>query len=323
MKIKFSSLRSGKKVYYYKHEHGVLKTKAKKNRYQAFSGAMVALFIVGGVGVLTMEALEYRQERIGSTASLQRQATPIDTTKKAGEEDKLKAANTKAKEDEQLAKKVKAKLKNVPGGQKWSVYIRDVKSDRMASINADNTFESASLSNLFLTLPLESKLPSANWGYKAGSSTVAKCVQSMISSADGTCVQLLNQYADVKNSEGVLSGAGFKKTTLKDKQQTTARETGDLLFRLQNSQLLSDKARRAVFDGLYSQNMREGIPAGCDDKCLVANITGENKSVRHDAAIVTSGESKYVVVIMTNGGSWSQIADVAKEIRTELGNLVP
>lgn len=319
MKNKFSPLRRAKAVYYFEHRNGVLESKPKSATHtQKFSGVLVALFIFGGTGVAAKQLLDYRQERMSPSASLQRQSTPVDTSQKASEEDKLKDANKKAREDEQLAKNVKSKLKNVPGAQKWSVYIRDVKSDRMASINADNTFEATNLSNLFMTIPLEAKLDSASWNYRAGKSTVAKCVQLMISSSDATCSQSVSQYADLKNSEGVLNGASFKKTTLKDKQQTTARETGELLYRLQSSQLLSDKARRIVFDGLYGQKMREGIPAGCDQKCLIANIAGESKTVRHDAAIVTTGDSQYVVVIMTNGGSWSQIADVASFVHQEL-----
>lgn len=272
----------------------------------------------------TNQVLAYRQERMAPTASLQREASPVDTSKKASEEDKLKDANKKASEDEQLAKNVKGKLKNIPGGQKWSVYIRDLKSDRMASINADNGFEAGNLSSLFVTLPLEAELPSSNWGYRAGQSTVAKCVESIIKSADATCSRSVAQYADRKNSEGVLNGAGFKKTSVKDNPQTTARETGDLLYRLQNGQLLSDKARRVVFDGLYGQKQREGVPASCAaQSCLVANITGEGKTVRHDAAIVTVGKAQYVVVIMTNNGSWSQIADVSAYVQQEVEALVP
>ncbi len=63
---------------------------------------------------------------------------------------------------------------------------------------------------------------------------------------------------------------------------------------------------------------REGITANCKDNCLAASIAGESESVRNDAAIITVGEAKYVVVIMTPGASWSQIADVAAHIQTTL-----
>lgn len=316
MKTKIRPLRRSKKVYYFKHANGVLQ--GKKSRYQAFTGMLVCLFIVGGVGALSMHVLQSRSNGVVTNA-LQRQTTPIDTTKKASEEDTLKNVAMKAREDEQFAKKVKSKLKNVPGGQKWSVYIRDVKSDRMVSINADNPMEAANLGSLLMTAPLEAKLSSDKWGYRAGNTTVAKCVEALIRASDQNCKQSLGNYADLKNATNVMNGLGFKKTTLTDKEQkTSARDIGELLFRLQNSQVLSDKGRRVVFDGLYGHKMREGIPSSCTSKCLAANITGENNNVRHDAAIITEGNSQYVVVIMTQGGSWSQIADVAADIQTEL-----
>jgi beta-lactamase class A len=315
VKIKIRPLGRSKKVYYFDHRNGVLE--AKKSRSQSAISMLVVLFIIGGAGALSMRVLHVRQEARART--LQRQTASIDTTQAAGQTDTLKNVDKKAREDEQFAKKVQSKLKSIPGGQKWSVYIRDVKSDRMVSINADNSMEAANLSSLLITAPLESKLSSDKWSYKVGNTTVANCVETLIRNTDQNCRQSLNNYADLKNATSILNGLGFKKTTLNDKEQkTTARDMGELLFRLQNSQVLSDKGRRIVFDGLYAHKMREGIPASCTHACLVANITGENNNVRHDAAIVTNGSSQYVVVIMTNSASWSQIANVAADIQTEL-----
>lgn len=312
---KFDLLRSVKKVYYFDHKNGVLEN--KKKRYHAIPGVLVALFMVGGVGAASMQVYHIRQNRAAN--SLQREASPVDTTKAADAQDNLKNVDKKAREDEQFAKKVRSKLKNVPGAQKWGVYIRDVKSDRMVSVNADDTFDAANLSNLLVTAPLEAKFPASKWNYRAGNTTVAKCVESLIRRSDEDCRDSVNRYADLRNTNNVFDGLGLKKTTISDKEQkTSARDMGEFLFRLQNGQGLSDKARRIVFDGLYGHKIREGIPSTCTQSCLVANITGESNDVRHDAAIVTAGQSQYVVVIMTNGASWSQIADVANSIRGEL-----
>lgn len=320
MKINTKSLKRlgrAKKVYYYDRKNGVLEKKVT-TRYRLMSGALVAVFMLAGASGVTKYVVNHVEEN-RATASMQRQTVAVDTTQKAEEEDKLKNVEKKAREDEQLSKSIKSKLKNVPGGQKWSVYVRDVNSDRMANVNSDNVIETAGLENLLVTMPLEAKQPAHTWNYRAGKSTIVKCVEEMIRSSDDTCEQSINRYANLANASSVLNGHGLKKTTLtaKDKK-TTARDLGELLFRLQNGQVLGDKARRAVFDGLYSQKMREGIPASCTSNCLVANITGEGEGLRHDAGIVTTGNSKYVVVVMTQGASWSQIADVSSMIRTEL-----
>jgi hypothetical protein len=319
VKIKITALTRNQRVYYFNTRHGVLHKKVTA-WYNLASSVMVLVLVFGvlKVGVVAMDS--YSQHRQKAPVSYQRQGNPVDTHEQSdGESDeKLKNAPTKAREDEQLAKDIKDKLKNVPGGSKWSVYVRDLNSDRMASIDADDKREAAGFGNLFTTVALESKTPTKRWTYKVGDNkTINDCVYDIISFNDEKCFSALGRYTDLKNANAVLSGHGFKKTNITAKEkETTAREMGDLLFRLQNSQVLSDKARRVVFDGLYGHKMREGIAANCKDNCLAANITGESGSVRHDAAIVTVGDIKYVVVIMTPNASWSQIADVAAHIQT-------
>lgn len=316
MKIKINPFKDGKKVYYFDHRYGVLQDKGRL-KYKIFSSLITALFIFGGTGFAVSKFADYSQHK-QATAALQRQSVQVDTNQKDEEPNKLKDAVPKAREDEQLAKQIKDKLKNVPGGQKWSVYVRDVKSDRMASINADDSFEAANLSNLFMVAPLEAKIPAANWAHRGGKQTLTKCVEAMINSSDLDCAQSVSRSADIKNAHAVNSSLGFKKTHMNEKEQkTTPRETGDLLFRLQKGQIVSDKARRIVFDGLYGQKMREGIPAGCvEPQCLIANIAADSKGVKHDAAILTTDKAQFVVVIMSNNGaSWSQMSDVSAAIR--------
>lgn len=316
MKIKITALARNQKVYYFNTRHGVLQKKVTS--WYHLASSMMVLVLVFGVFKVGAVALDsYSQHRQKAPLSYERTQASTHEQSDSESDEKLNSAPTKAREDEQLAKDIKDKLKNVPGGHKWSVYVRDLNSDRMASIDADDKREAAGLGNLFKTVALEAKTPSSKWTYRAGGSTIQDCVQNIISSNDENCLKSLQWYADLKNANAAIKGHGFEKTDITpDKSETTAREMGDLLFRLQNSQVLSDKARRVAFDGLYGHKMREGIAANCKDNCLTANITGENDSIKHDAAIVTVGDTKYVVVIMTPNASWSQISDLAAYIQT-------
>lgn len=317
MKIKITALARKNRVYYFNTRHGVLHKKITA-WYHLASGMMVLVLAFGvfKAGVIAVD--HYNQNRETPLSFERAQAGSHDRSDSESDE-KLKDVPTKAREDEQLAKGIKDKLKNVPEGHKWSVYVRDLNSDRMASIDADDKREAAGMGNLFATVALEAKTPSSKWNYRAGGNTIQDCVQAIISFGDEDCYRSLKWYADLKNANSAIRGHGFEKTNITpDTKETTAREMGDLLFRLQNSQVLSDKARRVVFDGLYGSHMREGIAANCKDDCLTASIAGESEKVRHDSAIVTVGEAKYVVVIMTPGASWSQISDVAAHIQTTL-----
>lgn len=316
MKVKIKSLARDKRVYYFDHRHGVLKNKVT-SRYHLISGLMMATVLFGGVGFASDKVLEYRQQK-QSNPTYQRQEYAVGAEQAIGATDDLQDAVKKAREDAQLAHQIEMKLKNVPGGQDWSVYVRDLNSDSMASINADEVRDAAGLEHIFLTAPLDTKIESSKWEYYwSGGRTLSDCVISMIAARDADCARHVGYFFKQDKLEDSIRGLGFKKTEItKKEQKTSAREMGELLFRLQNGQVVSDKARRMVFDGLYGQQSREGIPAGCDAKCLVANTTGESDNVRHDAAIVTSGDSKYVVVVMTEGALWSQIADVSSFIRS-------
>lgn len=317
MKNKITALARKNRVYYFNTRHGVLQKKVT-SWYHLASGMMVLVLAFGVFKVGAIAFDQYNQNRQKAPLSYER-AQDAHQQSDSESDEKLKDVPTKAREDEQLAKDIKDKLKNVPEGHKWSIYVRDLNSDRMASIDADDKREAEGVGNLFSAIALESKTPSYRWTYWAGGSTVQDCMQAMISFNDKDCERSLRWYMDLENANAAIKGHGFEKTNVTpDIKETTARELGDLLFRLQNSQVLSDKARRVVFDGLYGSHMREGIAADCNEDCLVANVAGENDAVRNDAAVVTVGDTKYVVVIMTPGASWNQIADVAAHIKTTL-----
>ena len=56
-----------------------------------------------------------------------------------------------------------------------------------------------------------------------------------------------------------------------------------------------------------------GIPTGVPG-ATVADKVGFMDGLLHDAAIIYSTKGDYVLIIMTNGSSWGNIAALAKEI---------
>ena len=57
---------------------------------------------------------------------------------------------------------------------------------------------------------------------------------------------------------------------------------------------------------------RQGIPAGASGS--VADKVGFLNGLLHDAAIVYSPKGTYALVIMTDGSSWAEIADITRQI---------
>lgn len=225
-----------------------------------------------------------------------------------------------AKEDPGLVKTIQQEIGKMSNSSEWEVSVRDLKSGRMANVNSDEPMLSASMYKLFLLAPLEKKISAEYWKSFVGSESITDCVMAMITASDNDCSQALGNYINWKNADAHNQTLGFTTTKIgvKDNQITSAREVNDIMYRLQNSQILSDKARRIVFDALYEQKFRSGIPAGCGEGCLVGNKTGDIDGYRHDAAIVTHGQAKYVLVIMTKDATWAQIASLAKSIDVEM-----
>ena len=167
MKIKINAFSRGKRVYYFDHRYGVLKERA--SRYGFMSALLSAVLIFGCLGFGGIKALDLYRAHKQAALSLQRQGLQVENAGQASENsDKLKDSSKIAREDKELAKAIKSKLKNVPGGQKWSVYVRDLNSDRMASINADDSRDATGTGNLFLLPSLENRISSDRWKYWFG-----------------------------------------------------------------------------------------------------------------------------------------------------------
>ena len=225
-----------------------------------------------------------------------------------------------AREDEFLASQIKSKISDISGGSEWSVTVRDLNSGRMANVNADQKLNPAGLYKMFLLPSLEKRLSSDYWqSYIDYRYSVEECVARMIKSDDDSCVTAFGYYLGWDKYNEYNQVLGFKETSIKqDGSISTSREVGEMMYRLQNSQILSDKARRLAFDSLYDQEKIDGIPKGCGQDCLVANLASEYEGYKHDVAVVTHGQAKYVVTIMTNNASWSDIAEMASYIDKEM-----
>lgn len=299
----------GPKVRYYRHAVGVVKSKKRLPLKQTIRGLFVLALLAGTTAGLF--------KAFHNTPLQRSDGAPAQITIKESEtKDKdLISTPKQAVEDASMAAFVQKQIDQMPKNQKWSVWVRDLKSERMVSVNADDSMASASLYKLFLLPSLESKLPAKNWNSRMGKQTITDCVIAMIKVSDNDCGEAMGNYIGWQYLDKFNSNLGFTKTKVgNNKQQTTAREVGDMMYRLQNSQILSDKARRTAFDAFYAQKYRQGIPTGCGSECLVGNKTGEDGAVKHDVAVVTHNSAKYVVVIMSENAGWNDVATVAKTV---------
>lgn len=225
------------------------------------------------------------------------------------------------REDQSLANKIKKQIDGMPKSTEWSISVRDLNTGRMANINSDKTYDGGNIADLFLIPGLEKKISSDNWKYNLGGNTIHDCVVDMLENANPKCRKLITDYTGYSKIGGAIAESGFSSVKIDEtNKQISASDTAEMLYRLQTSKILSDKGRRAVFDALYEQKQRSGVPSVCvsQTKCLVANIAEEKDNFKNDASIVTHNSNKYVIVIISQNTSWKQINQLSSFVDREM-----
>lgn len=183
---------------------------------------------------------------------------------------------------------------------------------RRANYNGDKQFVTASTYKLLVAYSLLKRIDAGTKDWDSN----AACFNKMISLSDNPCSEaflndlgLTHVTKDVNaigltNSNFTKSGGPF----------TTANDLALLLGMLQSGQNFSSLNRTRLINAMTANVYRKGIPAGASG--TVADKVGFMDDLLHDAAIVYSPSGTYVLVVMTQGSSWSTIADLAKQIDT-------
>lgn len=191
-----------------------------------------------------------------------------------------------------------------------------------ASVNGDKVYAPASTYKLFVAYALLKQIENGQrrWDDDAtAGQTVSQCLDNMIINSDNTCAEWFGGQIGWKVITDMIHTAGLSgATSLNTAQGFVATADDEVLFltKLQTGQLLNPESTGRLLDVMRRQVYRSGIPAG--GGASVADKVGFLDGLLHDAAIVYAPSGTYVLVIMTNGSSWGQIADAARQINALL-----
>ncbi len=305
------SIFRGQKVSYYEHTSGIINT--KKPLLKSAILPVFALACLVGIGGF----FSY-QNVFNKPIQVSQNATPISAVEPASKPEIItEQKTTKPYEDKNLTTSLRSVVARNGGQGEYSIVVRDLNSGRSVNIESSQKMPAGELYKLFLLPSLERKTDAVEWNkWLNGKNNIGNCVKEMVRSVENRCGEAVAKYIDIKTVDGYNKNLGLNSTHIEDieKSTTTAQDVSEVIYRLQTSQLLSDKGRRTFFDGFYEQKNRKGIPIGCGSTCLVGNKTSEQGDYRYDAAVVTSGKTKYVLVIMSKGSNWQLIGDITKGI---------
>lgn len=191
-------------------------------------------------------------------------------------------------------------------GPKWSAYGR-----------ADQSLASASTYKPMLMLRVLDDISDKKrkWDDKIGGETLSECFERMIVNSANECAETLIQDYGVTpltkylHDKGLSKGTGF---TFSHVTQTTARDLAQLMTGIENGSLLTKQHRDMMLEKMSRQIFRQGIPAGTS--APVYDKVGFLWDFLHDAAIVRHPKGTYVLIVMTEGESWGEIAAITRQI---------
>ena len=315
LKNKFKILKAGRSTYFH-HRYGAIR---RTNRSRAMALNTGIMLVLGGgffaFANLALPAIRH----MGALQS--RPRVSINSVVLAEPESDNQALPEIRQENEALKELISQKLATFPKDQEWSVYLYDLNGGGAVNINSDKVMAAGSIYKLFLLEALESKLPFDRWQYTwmDDGTNIGDCVYEMLRSSDSACAENLGKYIGWDYINGINHKSGFENTKMTENEgrETTAADVGELFIRLKRGQMLSDNARRYVFDALYQQINSKGMTAGCGANCRTADKIGLMDDVANDVGIVTHGGHSYVLAVMSKGGNLKQIAKLTKFIELQ------
>ena len=201
----------------------------------------------------------------------------------------------------------------------YSVALAELSGQfRRASYNSNQSFTTASTYKLFVAYSTLLRVEAGTWQWSdqiQGGRDLATCFDDMIVKSDNACGEALLTkigYATITNEAHAI-GCDDTSFMGKDGIKTTADDLSLLLGMVQTGQVLGQQSSRdRLIDAMKRNVYRQGIPKGVNS--VVADKVGFMDALLHDAAIVYGPTGPYTLVIMTNGSSWANIAELTRQI---------
>jgi beta-lactamase class A len=200
--------------------------------------------------------------------------------------------------------------------QQWGISVRQISGgDAQASYQSDQRFYPASIYKLLILETLFKKTPYSAWGKSLSNGmTITKCVDRMIRYSDNNCGVALGIYAGWTPATNQLKSLGLTNTALNTPDNQLRTSAGDVAKYLEYfyADTAYPDAKQFTLNVMSQQLYRSGIPAGSTG-CTVYDKIGDLNGYKHDAGIVACPDTTYILVVMSKGGSYAQIADIAAQ----------
>lgn len=187
---------------------------------------------------------------------------------------------------------------------------------RTASYNGGKQFVTASIYKLYVAYSTLLRVDRGSWKWTdtiVDGKNLATCFDDMIVVSDNNCAMALLKkigYSTITNEAHAL---GLSSTSFMGENIMTApQDVASLLTSLARGEILTKASRDRWISAMKRNVYRQGIPSGTSS--VVADKVGFLWELLHDAGIVYSSHGTYVLVVLTDKSSWSNIADLTHQL---------
>ncbi len=215
----------------------------------------------------------------------------------------------------------------------WSVYVKNIDTNEYMIVNDEPQY-TASLIKLFCAAAIYDLVEK---GELEWDDNIDRLMTNMISISDNDAFNLLVRKCDTENNNHVAGRAviqkyidenGYKNTTITSalyptaypapsspgRNYTTTADCGLILEKIYKKQVVTPEASEDFLNLMLNQQRTQKIPAGLPEGIKCANKTGETDSTQHDAAIIYSPNTTYILVVMSTncGAAIGNIQNISK-----------
>lgn len=200
----------------------------------------------------------------------------------------------------------------------FGAMLIELNGSGVAQWQSDKVFITASTYKLFVAYGTLRKVEAGQWHWNdaniSAGRNLSTCFDDMIVKSDNACAETLLKKLGFSWLTNELKAVGLTKSSfLHDDPETTAADLALFLVKLEKGGLsINTDSRNRLKSAMSRQIFRQGIPAGASG--AVSDKVGFLNGLLHDAAIVYSPKGTYVLVIMSDGASWGNIAELTREI---------
>ncbi len=153
---------------------------------------------------------------------------------------------------------------------------------------------------------------------ETGRGTVDECMYEMLHYSTDFCAFAIQNYMGWARIDEIIAQAGIENTFLGNEDRiadkyTTAQDEYKLYKGLYDETLLNDKHTERLLTRLKQQKWRSGIPGGSTPS-VVADKVGFYDGWINDVGIVYGDQADYIIIALSDGGSFWEINDLSRRI---------